>query len=72
MIAAISKTITVTFGWWILPAVITLICALSIWKVWANQTNTSSGWFDGVAETIITIILAVPPLVAWLIYFIIF
>lgn len=69
---ALTKTVTITFGWWLIPAIITLICLYFIFGIWFDQKNTSSGLFDGVFEFIASLIVAIPALLSWLVYFIVF
>lgn len=60
-------TFTITFGWWILPVVLTLICLGFMFR----PLQKTGGYFQGL-DVIFRIVWVIPILNVWLVYFIIF
>lgn len=59
----LTFTFTVTLGWWILPAFISL--AYIIWAIWVNRDVTRD-WGFGLVFAFATLWI---PVLAWTIYF---
>lgn len=59
------SAITITLGWWLLPALITLVSL--IWCLVVNARDSSGGFLDGMANLFnLLVFCVVPSLIAWL------
>lgn len=67
-------TITVAFGWWLIPAAITL-CAFGC-AYWCRKDDKPAGDYAEAAQGIITLfsygVALIAALIVWLIYALIF
>lgn len=62
---------TITMGWWLIPAIITLISFAFTYKVvWIDYARDD--WGQGLILLFYGSIAAIVSLLSWLIYFIIF
>ncbi len=60
-------TITITLGWWLAPAIITVV--LFVWAFWPLEVYAfSKGPSVSVVQTICTLGAAVVSLAAWLVW----
>ncbi len=60
---------TLTLGWWLIPAIITIFC---VYKIYRTNGITGSSSMSGVGSAIEGLIMVawfVPALLAWVIYF---
>jgi hypothetical protein len=65
-----TMEITIGFGWWLLPAVLTII---SFGMAFANMSSGGGDYsFAGVFNLILLLAAAVPALLFWLIWALIF
>lgn len=63
---------TVTLGWWVLPAAVTLI-AFGWYGAWEDRQPPPSDYGaigDGLARMLLLALALIASLIAWLIYFI--
>jgi len=63
--------ITLTMGWWLAPAIITLICIIISIIVWfMDMSGPGGSYIDtrGFTGCIVTIIMLIPILGSWLIW----
>lgn len=67
----IATTLTITLGWWILPAVLTLIFGYLAFKP-EEQCGGCYEYIGDAIGAIFKLLWLIPLLISWLIYFIIF
>jgi len=60
-------TITIGFGWWIAPAVVTIVAFALAWRAQSPHTGGDYN-FVGFFNTMAYIVALVPSLAAWLIW----
>lgn len=59
-------TFTITWGWWILPVVLTLYC---LWRIFRPIPHADSGIGDAIAM-LFRLFWLIPVLLGWIVYLI--
>ncbi|WP_043588086.1 hypothetical protein [Geminisphaera colitermitum] len=66
MIAAL--TFTLTFGWWLIPAALTL-AVFSLWAFTGYRDYQQSGWFVGIWAVFTGMAVIAASAIIWAVYF---
>lgn len=61
--------LTITFGWWILPALISLFIAVMIFRPFEKEYGSEAAWGIGMAlQSVGRVLWLIPLLLTWVVY----